>query len=655
MARKTSRGGTTPKSGKAKRNRTTAKARDGKRAVRPVKAKAKKTAAVRAPAKARARKPKAGKPNAASPVAKVKPEAAAGAKPSRGAVSGRVRRVHRRTPLPRQAPAVHRPRKIPVSPYDTGLERNPANYQPLTPLSFLARAAEVHADVTAIVHGRLRISYADYYARSRKLASALAQRGIRKNDTVSVLLPNVPAMLEAHQGVPMTGAVLNAINTRLDPPAIAFILDHAEAKLFIVDTEFAETAREALKLAKVKPLLIQHDDPEFPHGGRLEGAMEYEAFIATGDPEFPWEMPDDEWDAISLNYTSGTTGNPKGVVCHHRGAALMGYANILACNMAQRPVYLWTLPMFHCNGWCFPWTLALNAGTHVCLRWVRAKEMYALIEAEKVTHLCGAPIVMATLLNAKPEEKTSFSQRVSFVHAAAPPPEAVLMAMLETGFDLTHVYGLTETYGPATVNEWKPEWDGLSREGIGAKRVRQGVAYAALEKLTVLNPETMEQVPADGVTLGEVMFRGNIVMKGYLKNPKASEEAFAGGWFHSGDLGVLHPDGYIQLKDRSKDIIISGGENISSIEVEEVLYKHPSVLFAAVVAKPDEKWGETPCAFVEKRPGFDTVSEADLIAYCRDNLARFKAPKAIVFGDLPKTPTGKIQKFLLRERAKNLP
>jgi 3-(methylthio)propionyl---CoA ligase len=432
------------------------------------------------------------------------------------------------------------------------------------------------------------------------------------------------------------------------------MLDHSEAKIFIVDLEFAKTAQAALALAKVKPALIVYNDPEFPQKGELEGALDYETFIAGGDPEFSWSMPRDEWDAISLNYTSGTTGNPKGVVCHHRGAALMGYANILACGMGERPVYLWTLPMFHCNGWCFPWTLALLAGTHVCLRWVRAREMYSGIAEHRVTHLCGAPTVMAALLNAKPEARKTFDHKVNFVHAAAPPPEAILMAMLESGFNLTHVYGLTETYGPATVNEWHQEWDALPPSEQGHKRIRQGVAYPALEGLTVLNPATMEQVPSDGATMGEVMFRGNIVMKGYLKNPKATRDALQGGWFHSGDLGVLHPDGYIQLKDRSKDIIISGGENISSIEVEDVLYRHPAVMFAAVVAKPDEKWGETPCAFVEKKPGNDAVTEAELVAYCRENLAHFKCPRTVVFGELPKTTTGKIQKFRLREQAKTL-
>jgi fatty-acyl-CoA synthase len=571
------------------------------------------------------------------------------------ALTGRPKRSGRGLPLPRKAPSKNHPQKIPKDPYESGLERNSANYRPLTPLSFLARAAEIHPEAMAIVHGRQRISYADFFSRSRRLASALSRLGIGKNDTVSVLLPNVPAMLEAHHAVPMTGAVLNAINTRLDPATIAFILDHAETKAFVIDKEFSQNASAALKLAKTKPHLIQYDDNEFQQHGEVEGAVDYAALLASGDPDFAWKMPGDEWDAISLNYTSGTTGNPKGVVCHHRGAALMGYANILACGMAARPVYLWTLPMFHCNGWCFPWTLALNAGTHVCLRRVRAKEMYELIANEQVTHLCGAPIVMAALLNAPANEKREFSHQVNFVHAAAPPPEAVLMAMLKAGFSLTHVYGLTETYGPATVNEWKPEWDGLSDEQIGAKRVRQGVSYAALERLTVMDPQTLEEVPADGITLGEVMFRGNIVMKGYFKNPAATQSAFTGGWFHSGDLGVLHPDGYIQLKDRSKDIIISGGENISSIEVEEALYKHPAVLFAAVVAKPDKKWGETPCAFVEKRPGFENLSEEELFCYCRSKITHFKCPKTIVFCELPKTTTGKIQKFKLREQAKALP
>jgi len=541
-----------------------------------------------------------------------------------------------------------------VTAYDLNLHRTAANFQPLTPLTFLRRAALAWPDVTAIIHGGRRQSYAEFYARSRRLASALVSAGLGRGDTVSVLLPNTPATLEAHHGVPMAGCVLNPLNTRLDAKSIAFMLDHSEAKVFVVDREFAACAVGALNMAKVRPRLIVYDDPEFPQSGDLNGAEDYETWLSAGDPEFEWPMPEDEWDAISLNYTSGTTGDPKGVVCHHRGAALMGYANSLACRIWPRSVYLWTLPMFHCNGWCFPWTLALTAGTHVCLRWVRPADVYQAIADHRVTHLSGAPTVMTMLLNAKDSEKRALPQRVNFIHAAAPPPEAILMSMLEAGFDLTHVYGLTETYGPATVNEWHAEWNSLPVTEQGAKRTRQGVPYPALEQLAVLDPQTMQAVPADGQTLGEVMFRGNIVMKGYLKNPSATEDAMAGGWFHSGDLGVVHPDGYIQLKDRSKDIIISGGENISSVEVENTLYRHPSVLFAAVVAKPDDRWGEAPCAFVEKKPGFAAVSESELIEFCRANLARFKCPRSIIFGELPKTTTGKIQKFRLREQARAL-
>jgi fatty-acyl-CoA synthase len=595
-------------------------------------------------------KPKARKgTKAASPV-RSRPLAPAAAKLPGIRLRARSRLA---PPQPRPVPA-RRGKRLAGNPYDTDLDRSPANYQPLTPISFLERAARAYPESTAIIHGTRRYSYGEFYARSRQLASALARAGIGRGDTVSVLHANTPAMLEAHHGVPMTGGVLNALNTRLDAASIAFMLDHSDAKILIVDLEFAECAKAALGIAKAKPLVIAYADPEFPQTGNLSGAIDYEAFLAGGDPDFAWAMPRDEWDAIALNYTSGTTGDPKGVVCHHRGAALMGYANILACRMAQRPVYLWTLPMFHCNGWCFPWTLALIQGTHVCLRWVRARDMYAAIAEHGVTHLSGAPTVMSMLLNAGPDEKRAFTHQVNFVHAAAPPPEAMLLAMLEAGFALTHVYGLTETYGPATVNEWHAEWDPLPLKEQSAKRIRQGVPYPALEQLAVFDPATLEPVRADGETLGEVMFRGNIVMKGYLKNPKATQDAMAGGWFHSGDLGVMHPDGYIQLKDRSKDIIISGGENISSIEVEGALYKHPAVLFAAVVAKPDAKWGETPCAFVEKKPGHEDVSEADLIAFCRENLAHFKCPKHIIFCALPKTTTGKIQKFRLREQAKSL-
>jgi fatty-acyl-CoA synthase len=540
-----------------------------------------------------------------------------------------------------------------MKPYDIDLDRNPANFQPLTPLSFLERAAAVFPDRTAIIHGGLRRSYAAFYARARRLASALARRGIARGDTVSVLLANTPAMLECHYGVPMSAAVLNTINTRLDAPIIAFQLDHAEAKVLIVDREFAKLAQDALALAKVKPLVIDYDDAEHSGPGERIGSIEYEEFVAGGDPDFAWVMPRDEWDAISLNYTSGTTGDPKGVVYHHRGAYLLAIGNVLTGNMGRHCVYLWTLPMFHCNGWCFPWTLSVVAGTHVCLRQVRARAMYDAIASHKVTHLCGAPIVMATLLNAGGGEKKPLPHVVEFFTAAAPPPEAVLAAMKAAGFNVTHLYGLTETYGPAAVNEWQDAWDALSAPDQAAKKARQGVRYVPLDALDVRDPDSMEPVARDGRSMGEVMFRGNVVMKGYLKNKSATAAAFAGGWFHSGDLGVMHPDGYIQLKDRSKDIIISGGENISSIEVEEALYKHPAVSAAAVVAKPDDKWGETPCAFVEVKPGHD-VTPDDLVAWCRKHLASYKCPRHVVFAELPKTSTGKIQKFRLRDMAKEV-
>ncbi len=539
------------------------------------------------------------------------------------------------------------------SPYDTDLDRNPANFQPLTPLSFLQRSASVFPDHTAIVHGPLRRSYAEFYARCRRLASALAMRGIKRGDTVSAVLANTPPMLECHYGVPMTGAVLNTINTRLDAALIAFQFDHAETKVLIVDREFSKVVKEALAICKVNPFVIDYDDPEFSGAGERLGRIEYEAFVAQGDPEFLWSMPDDEWDAIALNYTSGTTGDPKGVVYHHRGAHLLAIGNVLTGSMGKHPVYLWTLPMFHCNGWCFPWTISVVAGTHVCLRAVRARAMYDAIATHKVTHLCGAPIVMATLLNAPAEEKKPLPHTVEFFTAAAPPPEAVLAAMKEAGFNVTHVYGLTETYGPATCNEWHDAWDRLPAAEQAAKKARQGVRYVPLEALDVRDPETMVPVPRDGETIGEVMFRGNVVMKGYLKNKKATQKEFTGGWFHSGDLGVMHPDGYIQLKDRSKDIIISGGENISSIEVEDALYKHPAVQAAAVVAKADDKWGETPCAFVELKPGAKATTD-ELVAWCRTQLASYKCPRYVVFAELPKTSTGKVQKFKLRDMAKEV-
>jgi fatty-acyl-CoA synthase len=537
------------------------------------------------------------------------------------------------------------------TPYDIDLDRNPANYQPLTPLGFLERAAAVFPDHTAIIHGPMRRTYADFYARARRLASALAKRGIKRGDTVSVLLANTPAMLEGHYGVPMCQAVLNTLNTRLDAPIIAFSLDHADTKVLITDREYSKVMKQALSLCKVKPIVIDCDDPEYHGAGERIGQLEYEDFVAEGDPAYAWKMPDDEWDAISLNYTSGTTGDPKGVVYHHRGAYLLAIGNVVTCSMAKHPVYLWTLPMFHCNGWCFPWSISVVAGTHVCLRAVRAPTMYDAIATHKVTHLCGAPIVMATLLNAPANEKKPLPHVVEFFTAAAPPPEAVLAAMKEAGFNVTHLYGLTESYGPAVVNDWHSEWSALSAVEQAERKARQGVRYGALESLDVLDPNSMIPVARDGETLGEVMMRGNVIMKGYLKNKTSSEKAFVGGWFHTGDLGVMHADGYIQLKDRSKDIIISGGENISSIEVEDALYKHPAVAAAAVVAKPDDKWGETPCAFVELKP--DAKANTDeLIEWCRQHLASYKCPRYLVFAEIPKTSTGKIQKFKLREMAK---
>ncbi len=540
------------------------------------------------------------------------------------------------------------------NPYNTGLDRNPANFQPLTPLTFLERAANVFPEHTAIIHGALRRNYADFYARSRQLASALAgQYGIGRGDTVSALLANTPAMLECHYGVPMCGGVLHSINTRLDATVIAFQLDHAMSRIVIVDREFMPLLQDALTLATVTPVVIQYDDAEYTGPETSAEALDYEEFLSGGDPEFAWLMPEDEWDAISVNYTSGTTGDPKGVVSHHRGAYLLAQGNALTTSMEKHAVYLWTLPMFHCNGWCFPWTMSAIIGTHVCLRQVRAEPIWAALADEGVTHLCGAPIVMSLMISAPDEVKRNLDRTVQFFTAAAPPPEKLLADMQSAGFDVTHLYGLTETYGPAVVNDWHREWSDLPPSEQATLKSRQGVRYLPLEGLDVLDPETMTPVPRDGKTLGEVMFRGNVVMKGYFRNPKATREAFKGGWFHSGDLGVMHPDGYVQLKDRSKDIIISGGENISSIEVEEVLYRHSAVAIAAVVAMPHEKWGERPCAFIELAPG-QHVDEEALARWCRDQLAAYKVPARFVFTSIPRTSTGKIQKFVLREQARDL-
>ena len=541
-----------------------------------------------------------------------------------------------------------------TNPYDIGLDKNAANYVPLTPIGFLVRSASVYPNRLAVVHGERRYGWREALERGRRLASALTARGIERGDTVALMAPNIPEAFEAHFGVPMAGAVLNALNIRLDPGTIAFILEHGEAKVLITDTEFSPVIAEALAQLEHKPLVIDIADPMGPGGERL-GEMDYEEFLATGDPAFEEITPEDEWEAIALNYTSGTTGNPKGVVYHHRGAYLNALGNVLVWGMRQHPVYLWTLPMFHCNGWCFPWTITAMAGTHVCLRRVEAAAIYEAIAREGVTHLCGAPVVMNMLLNfspgAGPGLRRSLDRRIEMMTAGAPPPAAVIEGMEALGFHITHVYGLTEVYGPAVVCAWHDEWDALPAAERARLKARQGVTYPVLEELTVADPATLVPVAADGTTMGEVLMRGNIVMKGYLKNPRATEEAFAGGWFHSGDLGVMHPDGYIELKDRSKDIIISGGENISTIEVEDVLYRHPAVLEAAVVGRPDPMWGETPCAFVTLKP--DMAATADeIIAFCREHLARFKTPRTVLFGPLPKTSTGKIQKFVLRERAK---
>jgi fatty-acyl-CoA synthase len=541
---------------------------------------------------------------------------------------------------------------MPVTSCHVGLEKNAANYVPLTPLSFLDRSASVYPDRCAVIHGSRRYSWAENYARCRRLASALAARGIGKGDTVAVMLANTPEMIECHFGVPMTGAVLNTLNTRLDAETIAFMLGHGEAQALITDREFSSTIAEALKLAGRPMLVVDVDDPEYAGPGERVGSIEYEALLATGNPEHAWQGPQDEWEAIALNYTSGTTGNPKGVVYHHRGAYLNAVSNIVSWGMPPHAVYLWTLPMFHCNGWCFPWTMAANAGTNVCLRRVEVKPVLDAMREHKVSHYCGAPIVHSMLINAPAELRAGIRHKVSALVAAAPPPASMIEGMEKIGFDITHVYGLTETYGPAAVCARHPEWAGLPLEEQVRLNGRQGVRYHLQEGVTVLDPDTMQPVPRDGETMGEIMFRGNITMKGYLKNPGATEEAFRGGWYHTGDLAVMQPDGYVKIKDRSKDVIISGGENISSVEVEDVLYRHAAVMAAAVVAQPDPKWGEVPCAFVELKEGAGTT-EAELIEFCRERMARFKAPKKVVFGPLPKTSTGKIQKFVLREKAKS--
>lgn len=536
--------------------------------------------------------------------------------------------------------------------YEQDLAAGPANFDQLTPLRFIERTAAIYPNAPAVVHHDVRRNWAETYARCRQIASALTQRGIGRGDTIAVIAANIPEMFEAHFSVPMTGAVLNTINTRLDPETIAFILTHGEARVLLVDPEFSETAAQALALLKDHDILVVDiQDPSFD-GGRLIGQLTFDALLAEGDPDFAWLMPDNEWDAIALNYTSGTTGDPKGVVYHHRGAALNATANITSWGMEQHSRYLWTLPMFHCNGWCFPWTIAANAGVCVCLRAVRAEPIFQLIRDEKVTHFCGAPIVL-NMMNNAPDELKDFSHNVKVMTAGAPPPASVIGAIEDMGIHVTHVYGLTETYGPSVVCAWNSDWDDLSPAQRAKLKSRQGVPNPALAGLMVADPETMEPVPADGTTMGEVFMRGNNVMKGYLKNPSATEKAFRGGWFASGDLGVMYPDHYIELKDRSKDIIISGGENISSIEIEEVLFSHPDVLEAAVVARPDDKWGETPCAFVTLKPG-RSVTEDELIAYCREKMASYKSPKTIVFGDLVKTATGKIQKFALRDIARKM-
>ena len=535
--------------------------------------------------------------------------------------------------------------------FEKELPQNPANYSPLSPLCFLERTAAVFPERTAVIHGNLKRNWSETLKRCIKLASALSKRGVGRGSTVSLMAPNVPELLEAHFGVLMTGGVLNALNIRLEAETLAYILDHGEAKVLITDREFSSVIKDTLNRLKAPPLVIDIDDP-LAEGGELIGEISYENFIADGDEDFSWSLPEDEWQAVSTNYTSGTTSHPKGVVYHSRGAHLLAVDNVLSWSMPRHPIYLWTLPMFHCNGWCFPWTITLLAGTHVCLRKVTAANIYSSITEHGVTHLCGAPIVMGMIANAGEAERKVLPNPVNIMTAAAPPPPTVIARMEEIGFKVTHVYGLTETYGPSVVCAWQEDWDSLDPTQQAVMKGRQGVNYPGLVGLMIADSESLEPFPKDGKTLGEVFMRGNIVMKGYFKNPVATREAFRGGWFHSGDLGVMHSDGYIELKDRAKDIIISGGENISSVEIENTLYRHPEVLETGVVAQPDERWGETPCAFVGLKEG-SRVSEQDLIEFCRDHLAGFKIPKTVIFQELPKTSTGKIRKNVLREQVRN--